>query len=98
VGQFPIGANSYGVNQVRAANNTTALTIAHEMGHNFGAPHDGESGSACATQAGSWLMSPSLNGSSTFSPCTLAQMADDISRATCLVDISGNIFRNSFEP
>ncbi|MCE3004019.1 MAG: M12 family metallo-peptidase [Xanthomonadaceae bacterium] len=88
----------YGVNQVRAANNTTALTIAHEMGHNFGAPHDGESGSACQAQTGNWLMSPSLNGSSTFSPCTLTQMADDISRATCLVDISGNIFRNSFEP
>jgi hypothetical protein len=88
----------YGVNQVRAANNTTALTIAHEMGHNFGAPHDGQAGSACEAQTGSWLMSPSLNGSSTFSPCTLSQMADDLTRATCLVDISGNIFRHSFEP
>lgn len=88
----------YGVNQVRAANNTTALTIAHEMGHNFGAPHDGQSGSACAAQTGSWLMSPSLNGSSTFSPCTQEQMADNVAAATCFVDISGNIFRNSFEP
>jgi hypothetical protein len=88
----------YGVNQVRAANNTTALVLAHEMGHNFGAPHDGQSGSACEAQTGSWLMSPSINGSSTFSPCTLAQMADDLSSATCFVDISGNIFRNGFEP
>jgi hypothetical protein len=88
----------YGVNQVRAANNTTALTLAHEMGHNFGAPHDGQAGSACEAQAGSWLMSPSLNGSSTFSPCTLSQMADDLTRATCLIDISGNIFRSGFEP
>jgi hypothetical protein len=88
----------YGVNQVRAANNTTALTLAHEMGHNFGAPHDGQAGSACEAQTGSWLMSPSLNGSSTFSPCTLSQMADDLTRATCLVDISGNLFRSGFEP
>ncbi len=88
----------YGVNQVRAANNTTALTIAHEMGHNFGAPHDGQTGSACVAQTGSWLMSPSINGSSTFSPCTLVEMADNVAAATCLVDISGNVFRNSFEP
>ena len=88
----------YGVNQVRAANNTTALTLAHEMGHNFGAPHDGQANSACEAQTGSWLMSPSINGSSTFSPCTQTQMADNIAAAACLIDISGNLFRNSFEP
>ena len=87
----------YGVNQVRAANNTSALVLSHEMGHNFNAPHDGETGSACQAQAGTWLMSPSINGSSTFSPCSLSQIATETETATCLIDISGNLFRNGFE-
>lgn len=89
----------YGIDQVRAANQTTALTIAHEMGHNFGAPHDGQAGSACSAQAGSWLMSPSLNGSDQFSPCSQTQMADDINAATCFVPLSSGsvIHSNGFE-
>ena len=61
-----------------------SLVAAHEIGHNFGAPHDGETGSACESQAGEWLMSPRLNGESTFSPCTIDQVTDDIARASCI--------------
>ena len=61
-----------------------ALIAAHEIGHNFGAPHDGETGSACESQAGDWLMSPRLNGSNQFSQCSLDEMADDIARASCI--------------
>jgi MYXO-CTERM domain-containing protein len=61
-----------------------SLVAAHEIGHNFGAPHDGESGSACEAQEGDWLMSPRLNGVDRFSPCTLDQMSDDIARASCI--------------
>ncbi len=58
-----------------------SLIAAHEIGHNFGSPHDGEAGSACESETGDWLMSPRLNGVDRFSACTLDQMDDDIARA-----------------
>jgi hypothetical protein len=36
--------------------NTSGIA-AHELGHNFNAPHDGEAG-ACATTAQTFLMAP----------------------------------------
>jgi hypothetical protein len=58
------------------------LVAAHEFGHVFGAPHDGQG--ACASTAPVFLMSPVMNGSSQFSSCSLAHMSQVLSSATCL--------------
>jgi hypothetical protein len=51
-----------------------SLIAAHEIGHNFGAVHDGES-TCSATPKGMFLMSTSVQAAnSTFSDCSLAAM------------------------
>ena len=64
-----------------------SLVAAHEIGHNFGAPHDGTPGSACESETGNFLMAASLNGSNQFSQCSKDQMADDIAAASCITPL-----------
>lgn len=80
----------YGITQANRNNSVvgSALTASHEFGHNFGAPHDNQSGSSCESTPGDFLMNAFLNGSSTFSQCSLDRMAPAVSNAACLVPIS----------
>ena len=61
-----------------------SLIVAHELGHNFGAGHDGTSGGNCESEPQTFLMSPVINGSDTFSNCSITEMQDDVSRASCI--------------
>ena len=67
---------------------TASLIAAHEFGHNFGAPHDNQRGSSCASTPGTFLMNPGLNGSDTFSQCSLSRIEPVVERASCIVPVS----------
>ncbi|WP_395793122.1 M12 family metallo-peptidase, partial [Aquimonas sp.] len=87
------------INEVRVANTTSALVVAHEMGHSFGSVHDGKTDSACELQTGAWLMSPSINGSAQFSPCSINTIMPRINAATCFTPVTSvpSLFSNGFE-
>jgi hypothetical protein len=63
---------------------TGALITAHELGHNFGARHDGETNSPCASVPRTYLMAPVINGNDQFSQCSLDTMAPRVNSANCL--------------
>jgi len=77
-----------GVDQITGTGTAGALTVAHELGHNFGAPHDNQSGSPCASTPDTFLMNPFLNGSDQFSPCSVSQIQPVVNGASCLTVIN----------
>src|SRR6056297_3215809 len=93
----------YGVNENLSNDTTSALVFAHEVGHNFNAPHDGQEGDgqlgACADETFEGIMNPSINGSQQFSDCRLEEMSVELNGAGCLVPVleSDQVFRNGFE-
>ena len=62
-----------------------SLVAAHEIGHNFGAPHDGEAGGACESEPLDFIMAPVLNSSTQFSQCTKTIMQANAAQASCVV-------------
>lgn len=77
----------YGVSLTEVNNRSSwieSLIAAHEIGHNFGAGHDGE-GQCAGTPQGEYVMSPSVGqNASTFSQCSLNAMLPRMQSAQCI--------------
>jgi len=76
---------SAGVSEGRAGLITDSLIAAHEIGHNFGAEHDGQSGTSCESETDSYIMSPSVSSSDQFSACSITVMQAEAAAASCVV-------------
>jgi hypothetical protein len=85
----PFDTRSFGagLSEARRGATVDSLVAAHEIGHNFGAPHDGEANTPCASTPTTFLMAPSVNGSDQFSTCSITQMQAEIAAASCLTPI-----------
>lgn len=72
-------------------NKSLVLLTAHEIGHNFNAPHDHQSGSACAATPSSYVMNPqiSLNLNMKFSDCSKSFITPMVANARCMATVAG---------
>lgn len=65
-----------------------SLVAAHELGHNFGADHDGDPQGSCAnTPSSGYLMAPIVSGTDDFSTCSITRMRAEAQRASCITSL-----------
>ena len=65
-----------------------SLVAAHEIGHNFGADHDGDAQGSCPnTPSSGFLMAPVVSGADDFSSCSLNRMRARAQSASCITNL-----------
>jgi Metallo-peptidase family M12 len=89
VGAVCDGTDSVSLSDTTASTTMGALVAAHELGHNFNAPHDGVVG-ACASTPQTYLMAPTINFSNQFSSCSITQITTRAASASCVVTTANN--------
>lgn len=60
------------------------LVTAHEIGHNFNAPHDSDATGPCGAVGTTFLMAPQFNGNDIFSACSIQEIQAEMARVSCL--------------
>lgn len=74
------------------------VVLAHEIGHNFSAPHDVQIGSDCQAMPWGYIMEPGKNGNIVFSMCSKGHMLPALNDAIMRGYIQTiTIFSNGFE-
>jgi len=73
-----------GLSEGKRGSTFDALIAAHEIGHNFGATHDGDPIGSCPDVVGNFIMSPSVNNETQFSDCSIAVMEARATAALCV--------------
>jgi hypothetical protein len=82
------GGSASSLSEGARSTTSSALIAAHEIGHNFNAPHDGDNSGACGSAPQTFLMAPRLNGSDQLSACSLAQIQPIVNTGSCLTAYS----------
>lgn len=72
-----------GLSEGRINVTLSSLVAAHEIGHNFGALHDGEPG-VCESTPETFLMAPNVNDNDQFSQCSIDTITPNIAAASCI--------------
>lgn len=78
-----------GLAEARRGVTIDSLISAHEIGHNFGASHDGDPMESCPNEPETFIMAPSVSiSSNTFSPCSVSVMQVDVAAASCITPLA----------
>ena len=64
-----------------------SLVAAHEIGHNFGADHDGDAEGSCTAAPTGFLMAPAVSGNDAFSQCSIDRIRPRILTARCITGL-----------